>query len=78
MQAFRKQEGISFLLVSFKRTDEVFFLPCETIVDYYNAAKKGGRKSIPYEAFDKKYIVLNKGGYPVHYLEAVSTYLINP
>jgi recombination protein U len=75
MESFRKQDGISFILVRFKKTDEVFFLPVETIVKYHNAAKKGERKSIPYDAFDKKYRVLNKNGFPVHYLEAVNTYI---
>jgi recombination protein U len=77
MQAFRQQEGVSFLLVSFKKTREVFFLPCEALVQYHKEAVAGGRKSIPYEAFDQQYIVHNKGGFPVHYLEAVSTYLKN-
>jgi recombination protein U len=50
-------------------------LPCETISNFYDESKKGGRKSIPYHAFDRKYLVKNKGGFPVHYLEAVNTYL---
>lgn len=75
MQAFQKQNGISFLLVSFHLTGEVFFLPCETIVSYYKSAQNGGRKSIPYEAFGREYIVLNRNGFPVHYLEAINTYL---
>ena len=75
MEAFRKQDGISFLLVSFKKEGEIFFLPCETISKYHREAQKGGRKSIPYKAFEKKYLIYNKGGFPVHYLEGVNTYL---
>ncbi len=75
MEAFTKQGGISFLLISFHITGEIFFLPCEDIKKFYDGARNGGRKSIPYEAFDKAYIVPNKGGFPVHYLEAVNVYL---
>ena len=75
MEAFRKQNGISFLLVNFKKEGEIYFLPCETIVAYQREVQKGGRKSIPYSAFEKKYLIYNKSGYPVHYLEGVSTYL---
>ncbi len=75
MEAFTKQDGISFLLVNFRETSEVFFLPFGEIKEHYNRAQNGGRKSIPYDAFDKRYIVPNKGGFPVHYLEAVNAYL---
>ena len=77
MNAFTQQEGMAFLLVNFKATNEVFFLPCEHIKKYYDDAKNGGRKSIPYTDFDKKYLVRNEGGFPVHYLEALNTYLMN-
>ncbi len=75
MEAFTRQEGVSFLLVNFRETGEVFFLPFDEIKIHYDRAQSGGRKSIPYGAFDKRYIVPNKGGFPVHYLEAVNVYL---
>jgi recombination protein U len=77
MEAFRKQEGISFILVNFKVPDEIFFLPFEVLFEHYTSARRGGRKSIPYNAFAPEYLVRNKGGFPVHYLEAVNTYLRN-
>ena len=75
MEHFKLQKGVSFLLVRFKKTDEIFFLPFETLKTFYASAAEGGRKSIPYDAFEKKYTVLNKSGFPVHYLEAVRTYI---
>ncbi|MDR1663608.1 MAG: Holliday junction resolvase RecU [Clostridiales bacterium] len=74
MAAFRKQGGVSFLLVQFHFSGEIFFLPFEALSGFYRDARKGGRKSVPYDAFDPEYRVLNKGGYPVHFLEAVHTY----
>lgn len=75
MDAFRKQRGFSFLLVQFHITGEVFLLPFEMLVRHYVAAQKGERKSIPYDAFDPALRVLNKNGFPVHYIETVRTYL---
>jgi len=75
MENFRKQQGISFLLVHFQTKGEIFLLPSQTLQKYHVAAAKGGRKSIPYSDFDPAFIVPNKNGFPVHYLVAVNAYL---
>jgi len=73
MEAFRKQKGISFLLVHFQAKGEVYLLPSEELAKHHKNATNGGRKSIPYEEF--KYVVPNKNGFPVHYLIAINKYL---
>jgi len=75
MEGFRKQQGVGFLLVNFQVKGEVFLMPSEDLVRYYDKAKKGGRKSIPYDDFNQAYIVPNKNGFPVHYLVALNSYL---
>ena len=75
MSEFQKNEGIAFLLVNFSDKDESYFLPFEVLEKFYLEAKNGGRKSIPYSAFEKKYQVFNKNGFPIHYLEAINVYL---
>ena len=74
MENFRKQQGASFLLVHFQTKQEIFLLPGEVLARYYEQAKNGGRKSIPYADFNPEYIVPNKNGFPVHYLVAVNAY----
>ena len=74
MEEFRQQRGLSFLLVHFSAADEYYLLPFETLKAYWENAEKGGRKSIPYDAFEKKYRIQQAGGL-LHYLEAVSLYL---
>ena len=76
MEAFKKQGGVAFLLVHCKDKDECYFLTLEILQAYWYEAKNGGRKSIPYSAFEKKYLVENKNGYLVHYLDAINTYLM--
>lgn len=74
MEEFRKQRGLSFLLVHFSVVDEYYLLPFETLKLYWESAAQGGRKSIPYDAFEKKYLIRQNGSL-LHYLEAVSLYL---
>lgn len=77
MKEFEAQEGISFLIVYFQIQDEYYYFPFKDLEKYWLAANNGGRKSIPYSAFDKKYIIENKQGFILHYLEALNTYLEN-
>lgn len=75
MAHFKAQGGVAFLLVNCSDTEEYFFLPFEVLKLYWDKAQGNGRKSIPYSAFEQKYAVYNRYGFPVHYLEAVNTYL---
>lgn len=75
MKDFENQEGISFLLVYFKMYDEYYYLPFSKLYSYFENIKCGGRKSIPYSDFDKKYLIRSSGKFYIHYLEALKTYL---
>ena len=77
IEDFINQNGVTFLLINFKFTQEIFFLPWEQLKSCYNLAQQGGRKSIPYADFDKSFIVKNESGFPVHYLEALNKWLID-
>ena len=78
MENFRKQKGISFLLVRFHTKNEIFLLPSEDLAEYHKSAMNGGRKSIPYKVFNHDYLIRNEGGFPVHYLVAINNYLQTP
>ncbi|MCL1998936.1 MAG: Holliday junction resolvase RecU [Turicibacter sp.] len=71
MSSFTKQEGIAFFLINFKQASKIFFLPWEEL----DIAMKGSGKSIPYSSFNPDFLVHNRDGFPVHYLEAINTYL---
>lgn len=75
MKDFEKQKGVSFLIVYFREHDEYFYLPFKTLNKFWEDAENGGRKSIPYNAFDKSLLIKNKNGCVLHYLEALNTYL---
>lgn len=75
MKDFKSQGGIAFLLVYFKKYETYHFLPIEVLAPLYEAAKQGGRKSIPYEAFDEAYQVFIEGGLYLHYLKTLEYYI---
>ena len=75
MEDFSRQGGIAFLLVNFTSEDEYYLLPLEILEKYWTAAQKGGRKSIPYDAFEERYRIEIKNGAMLNYLEAVNEYL---
>ncbi|MFV0441027.1 MAG: Holliday junction resolvase RecU [Lachnospirales bacterium] len=77
MSNFMKQKGVAFLLVHFSVYKEIYFLPFEVLLKHHEEMKNGGRKSIPYNAFEKQYLVKNTKGFMVHYLEGLSQYLNN-
>ncbi len=75
MSDFKKQGGESFLIVFFKKYDEYYFLPIEELERLYQASKQGGRKSIPYTKFEKKYLIPIEGGVYIHYLKVLKDYI---
>jgi len=72
MDSFERHGGICFLLVSFVTRNEVFFLPFTELKRYWEAGSD--RKSIPYDGFNKLYLVKNLKGFPLHYLEPLRLY----
>ncbi len=75
MEDFQAQKGIAFLLVYFSAMDEYYFLPIEVLRRYWQAAQTGGRKSIPYAAFERRYEIRRQRNGMLHYLEAIAKYL---
>ena len=74
MEDFIKQQGVAFLLVNFSSLNEIYFLPFEVLKEYWENALNGGRKSIPYDAFEERYKLNTKNG-TINYLVAVNEYL---
>lgn len=72
MTNFEKQGGVSFLIIMFRHTDECFYLRYNELMEYVKRADNGGRKSIRYEEFDKKWLISQYSGVTVHYLQMLS------
>jgi recombination protein U len=55
---FQKQGGMAFLIISFAKRDERYFLPIGDLMPWWNGQAKGGRKSIPYEWFSINSVII--------------------
>ncbi len=75
MKSFEKQKGVAFIIVYFTAKNEFYMLPYKQLESFWNKALEGGRKSIPFSAFDQRLKIRGKSGYLVHYLEALATYI---
>lgn len=71
MEEFELQGGIAFLLISYTKKDEMYYLPFADMKRFYDRAINGGRKSFTYEEVDKSYRILSEGSAFVHYLPAL-------
>lgn len=77
MEDFEAQRGVAFLLVHFSFCDQFYLLPVDTLKKYWYAAESGGRKSIPFKAFESQYLISCKCGSIINYLDTVNQYLNN-
>lgn len=72
LKSWHQKGAHAFLLVSFTKLDEIYLLAFELLETYWEGAKKGGRKSIPYMEMtlhcDR---VKSERGYVLHYLKYV-------
>ena len=75
MEDFNRQKGVAFLLVHFSAYGKYFFLPVEILKFYWQQAEQGGRKSIPFDAFEQSYEVFIEKNSVINYLKALNTYL---
>lgn len=70
LRRFHETGGVAFLIVSFEKLDEIYYVPILSLEKYIEAAEDGGRKSIPIGDFRTNFPrIRSKDGYAVHYLE---------
>ena len=75
MDQFSRQNGLAFIIVQFTAVDRCFLLPFEEIKRYWEGARSGGRKSIPWKSMNETYEIRREGLFYLHYLKAVGAYL---
>lgn len=68
MRQFEEQDGIAFILISFTHRDEFYYLRFADLMQFWNRAKEGGRKSFRYDELNPNYFLPNVSGILVPYL----------
>lgn len=69
MKEFEEQNGIAFLLIYYKKYDAYYYLTFDRLLEFWERAVNGGRKSFRYEELDSSYQIPFLGGGCIHYLE---------
>jgi len=62
MEQFERQEGVSFLVIFYSKRNEFYYLRHEKLMEFWNRAQEGGRKSFRYEELEPDFFFGSKGG----------------
>lgn len=71
MENFEKQGGIAFFLISYTHKNVYYYLPFEMLKYFWDRAKEGGRKSFRYDELNPDYILPQRRGAMVPYLDVL-------
>lgn len=71
MEAYEKQEGLSFLIIYYSTRDVLYYMRFQEMKEYWERGKNGGRKSIRYEELSPDYFMTLGNGCIVPYLDAL-------
>ncbi len=71
MENFEKQGGIAFFLISYTHKNVYYYLPFEMLKYFWDRAKDGGRKSFRYDELNPDYILPQRRGAMVPYLDVL-------
>lgn len=71
MQNFEKQGGIAFFLIYYTGKNLFYYLPFEMLKFFWDRANDGGRKSFRYDELNPDYILPQKRGTLVPYLDVL-------
>lgn len=72
LKSWHEKGAQAFLIVSFKKLDEIYRLPFKLLDTYWEGARNGGRKSIPYGDFVTDCdLIQSEKGYVLHYLKTI-------
>lgn len=72
MTDFERQDGISFLLLSFTRREEFYYMKYREMMRFWNRMQEGGRKSFRREELDADCFFARRGNLLVPYLDQLA------
>ena len=71
MENYERQGGVAFFLISFNHKDEFYYLRFKKLLEFWNRAKEGGRKSFRYEELEPEFFFKQGNGIFVPYLDTL-------
>ncbi|MGN0348156.1 MAG: Holliday junction resolvase RecU [Roseburia sp.] len=77
MENFEEQGGISFVLISFTKREQFYYLRFARLKEFFRRAKEGGRKSFRYDELETEYFLPKERGVFVPYLQPLQLDLLS-
>ena len=71
MKEFEEQGGISFIILYYTGMNEMYYLPFDQVLAFWERMEAGGRKSFTYDEVDKQWRIRTYRDMLVHYLEEI-------
>lgn len=71
MKDFEKQEGIAFLLLYFSGRECYYYLRLSEFLGFVERAEQGGLKRFKFDELDQEFILQQKHGIMIPYLEGI-------
>ena len=71
MEDFEKQNGISFIIISYTHLDKNYYLDFKSLKEFYVRSRDGGRKSFTISELQNEYFIPVNKEVPLHYLEVL-------
>jgi recombination protein U len=72
MKEFEKQDGISFILIYYKKRDLYYYLTFDKLLEFWERAVNGGRKSFRFEELDCAFQIPMFNGACIPYLDVLN------
>ena len=72
MVNFEKQGGIAFLIIYYSHKDLFYYLNLKQLLEFWERAKNGGRKSFRFDELDPRFEIPKKHGVLVPYLDMLN------
>ena len=71
MENFENQDGVAFILISFTHRNEFYYLRFRELIEFWNRAQEGGRKSFRYDELTEEFFLQEHPGIFIPYLDAL-------
>lgn len=71
MTDFIKQDGLAFILIFYTKHNKFYYLRYNELMEFWNRAKEGGRKSFRFDELNEDYFLPDVPGVLVPYLDAI-------
>lgn len=72
MENFERQGGVAFFLINYTDRDVYYYLRFAKLKEFWNRMKDGGRKSFTFDEIEDEFILKNKSGILVPYLDGIN------